>query len=341
MGIFDGIMSFMDFAGSPLTADNTFGLEALKPAARAAGSYALGSMASNYGLQYGDPEWGMIDPTGGGGFNFPNLSSVSNVLGSLAGPASAYFGYQGQQATNEQNLAIAREAQQFGADEAAKNRAFQREMSDTAARRRVNDLIQAGLNPMLAYNDSASSPAGNAAPGVTATMHNPNAAGISAYASAAQIKNLDTQNELLRAQVDRTKAETVQSYSSAGHLDAQRDNLRQEMQSFNVRMLKLGWETRHEEFRAGIASSDDYIRAQMKDLGIARAEVESIIARAAKYAADAKLLGLKVPHAIQEAAFFASDMGRKAISFQHAPKSFTSAVVGTGMGISRDQELYK
>lgn len=62
--------------------------------------------------------------------------------------------------------ASAREAMQFSADQAALNRDFQREMSNTAYQRAAADLRKAGLNPVLAVGASASTPQGNAAQGV-------------------------------------------------------------------------------------------------------------------------------------------------------------------------------
>lgn len=61
--------------------------------------------------------------------------------------------------------ASAREAMQFEADQAALNREFQREMSNTAYQRAVSDLRKAGLNPVLAVGASASTPAGSSAQG--------------------------------------------------------------------------------------------------------------------------------------------------------------------------------
>lgn len=52
---------------------------------------------------------------------------------------------------------------QFNSAEALKNRDFQREMSNTAVQRRMEDLQKAGINPILAAGQSASTPSGSSA----------------------------------------------------------------------------------------------------------------------------------------------------------------------------------
>lgn len=102
----------------------------------------------------------------------------------------------------ERETSSAREAMEFEAGQAALNRDFQREMSNTAYQRAVKDLEAAGLNRILAYSQGgASSPAGSTA------------SGYKASATKADV-DIDTLIEYLKARID-AKAKTSAAETAA------------------------------------------------------------------------------------------------------------------------------
>lgn len=246
------------------------------------------------------------------------ISTAGGFLqGGVGGGLSALGGFLGQQETNELQQKMSE-----------KQMDFQERMSSTAYQRAVADMMAAGLNPMLAYQQGGASSPGGAMP----ILGNKVAAATTNTAQAAQTANLNAQKGLIEAQTEESKASAVQKLSSAGHLDATRDNIRQEMQTFQDRWERLKNElgiTRNEYYKS---EGERQIAAKAGDLAKHPAIVE-MVNRANKLANEARLLGLKVPEAVREADYFKSDEGRKAMFYRHAPKGLFPALQGTARDI--------
>lgn len=113
----------------------------------------------------------------------------------------------------------------FNSREASKNRDFQEEMSNTSHQREVQDLIAAGLNPMLSAKlGGASSPGGSTAtmPDLGATLNN--AVGTSASSAKAreeinlvrqQTATAKSQQQLNEASAAKAIADAAVSNTSA------------------------------------------------------------------------------------------------------------------------------
>jgi len=189
-----------------------------------------------------------------GFWNFA-LPAIASVAGSLIGKS-------GQEDTNAANADInsaqmafnreeAQKTRDFNAKEAEINRAFQTNMRATQYTTAMDDMKNAGLNPMLAYQQGgAGTPAGSAASASNATagslraMGNTAQAGINGALAAAQIANINSQTKVNEATAEKTKTEIPQITANTEVLKATVPQIVQQIAKLREEttvLMKEGW----------------------------------------------------------------------------------------------------
>jgi len=122
----------------------------------------------------------------------PAIAAGSSLLGGLLGGSA-------QKKANQQNIALNRE-----------NRDWEERMSNTSWQRGVQDMLKAGMNPMLAYSQGgASTPQSSAA---TVNQVDAPAKGISSagdkFMQVQQLENMRLQNQILVEKRDQEHVNT-------------------------------------------------------------------------------------------------------------------------------------
>lgn len=127
------------------------------------------------------------------------------IVGDVIGGAADFFG---QSSANKANVKLAREQMQF-----------QERMSATEMQRRTQDLLAAGLNPMLA---GANQQGASSASGARAEVQNPAgraiATAMALRSQRLQLENMTAQNRLLLAQRHNVDADTNLKFVTANNV---------------------------------------------------------------------------------------------------------------------------
>lgn len=135
-----------------------------------------------------------------------SLKKIGKIAGAVAPWAGMAIDALSTSSANKQNKKLAREQM-----------AFQERMSSTEVQRRTQDLLAAGLNPMMAAGSAASAPSGASAQIEPVTRNSAHSA-LSAQMQKAQLENMTQQNRLLVEQQAKTRAETDLTQTTAGQV---------------------------------------------------------------------------------------------------------------------------
>lgn len=157
----------------------------------------------------------------------------------------------GQHSANKTNIKLSREQM-----------AFQERMSSTEVQRRVQDLLAAGLNPMLAYEGQASAPSGSAAHVEPVTKNTANTA-MAVLRQKLELENMGMQNRVLRANEANIKEDTSLKSVTAFQIAANTQQVDLQMQRMVKEMDQM-------------AAQLNLTNAQLKEKQLTNAQLEQI-----------------------------------------------------------------
>lgn len=185
-----------------------------------------------YGSDAGAPRQGA--PTPGEivgtatGKNIMSGGGWGDVINGAAQIGGAIIQSNAISGANAMNIEYGKWSTEQNKQEAARNRQFQLEMSNTAYQRGVQDMEAAGLNPMMAYGQGgASTPSGSTGSAQSASVEPNTAMGDAVRqiaSNALQFKRLEKETEAIDTQIDLNKAATEAKEAEAKNIQTNTKN---------------------------------------------------------------------------------------------------------------------
>lgn len=249
------------------------------------------------------------------------LPAIGTFFGGPVGGAigTAIGGTMAANEQNAQNMQMMVKQQEFNRDEAIKNRDFQNaeaqqqmnfqeRMASTQWTRAVGDMENAGLNPMLAVSQGPNAaPSGAAGSGSQAAPYtlipkvNVQQAALQSAQQAATIQNTVKQGDLIDAQTEQTKADTLKSISTAKNLDADTTRIGMDTDRIQKQAMLLSSQNLTESQRYNLTK----VQTELADIdkGVRYGTIDNLEAQTRLTKAQAALAELARAGATNEATF--------------------------------------
>ena len=178
----------------------------------------------------------------------------------LGGAVGSVLGFIGQQQTNQKQWDMAQAANQASAEQASRQMDFQERMRETQYQTAVRDMKNAGLNPMLAYQQGgAGTPSGAMGQVSTAKVGNSIGSALQGYQSMAMnnadIELKDATTKGTTASTIKTEADTIKSAAEIGYILENTKLNTEQQRNLQEMLLKLQQEIKNLKATEGFTTA--------------------------------------------------------------------------------------